>query len=94
MNSFLSSDPCRYIALFKTSSPEMDVLTALSIVSIVIQFIDFGSILLSNSRKIHKCARGILTENMDVEIIAHDLINLAQSLKRKLPQTRILLNIK
>ncbi|RDW60295.1 hypothetical protein BP5796_11901 [Coleophoma crateriformis] len=66
----------------------MDALTALSVASSVIQFVDFGSKLLSNTRKLYKSARGVLTENVDVEIITHDLSNLTLGLRRKLPQNR------
>jgi hypothetical protein len=72
----------------------MDAITALSVASNVIQFVDFGSKLLSNSRKLYKSAQGVLTENVDVETITSDLPTLTQGLKRKLPQNRLLFNIK
>ncbi|RDW84270.1 hypothetical protein BP6252_01860 [Coleophoma cylindrospora] len=66
----------------------MEALTALSVASSVIQFVDFGSKLLSNTRKLYKSSQGVLTENVDVEIITHDLSSLTLGLRRKLPQNR------
>ncbi|KAH8803347.1 small s protein, partial [Xylogone sp. PMI_703] len=61
----------------------MEPLTALSLASSVIQFADFGSKLLSNSRKLYKSAQGSLSENVDIEVITTDLSTLAESLRRK-----------
>lgn len=66
----------------------MEALTALSVASSVIQFVDFGSKLLSRSRKLYKSTQGVLTENVDIEVITVDLINLTQGLRRKLPENR------
>lgn len=66
----------------------MGPLTALSVASSVIQFADFGSKLLNQSRQLYKSAHGTLSENIDVEIIAADVLSLAQSLKRRQPGNR------
>jgi hypothetical protein len=71
----------------------MDPLTALSIASSVVQFVDFGSKLLSNSRKLYKSSHGILSENLDIEDVTQDLRSLLQGLKRKLPEDRLLRNV-
>jgi hypothetical protein len=66
----------------------MDPLTALSVATSVISFVDFGSRLLSKSRKLYKSSNGVLTENVDLHIIALDIATLAQGLRRKLPEHR------
>jgi hypothetical protein len=66
----------------------MDPLAALAVTSSLIQFVQFGSDLLSTSHKLYRSANGVLTSNIDVEIITDDLRSLAQSLKRKLPANR------
>ena len=57
----------------------MEALTALSVASSVIQFVDFGCKLLSQSRQLYKSAEGILTENVDIEILTQDLINMIKA---------------
>ena len=70
----------------------MDALTALSVATSVVSFVDFGSKLLSKSRKLYKSADGALTENVDIEIIVADIEKLFQGLRRKLPENRPLGN--
>jgi hypothetical protein len=69
-------------------STGMDPLTALSVATSVISFVDFGSRLLSKSRKLYKSSNRVLTENVDLHIIALDIAILAQGLRRKLPEHR------
>ena len=66
----------------------MEPLTALSVATSVIQFVDFGSKLLSNSRKLYKSADGVLQENLDTEVLTNDLQKLLLGLQRKLPEHR------
>jgi hypothetical protein len=66
----------------------MEALTALSIASSVITFVDFGSKLLSNSKKLYKAPNGALSSVVDIETITSDLMTLTQSLRRKLPEHR------
>lgn len=68
----------------------MEALTALSVASSVIQFVDFGSKLVSKSKKLYRSKRGVLDSTIDSERIIHDLTLLLVSLKRKLPENRIL----
>lgn len=68
----------------------MDALTALSVASSVIQFVDFGSKLVSKSKKIYKSADGVLDSTVDTERLASDLTGLLVGLRRKLPEHRIL----
>lgn len=68
----------------------MEALTALSVASSVIQFVDFGSKLVSKSKKLYKSKHGVLDSTIDSERIIHDLNMLLVSLKRKLPEKRIL----
>ena len=89
--SFLDFDRfhCELTAISASRRIEtMEALTALSVAASVIQFVDFGSRLLSNSRKLYKSAGGGLSENIDVELITNDVITLIQSLRRKLPENR------
>jgi len=66
----------------------MDPLTALSVATSVVSFVDFGSKLLSKSRKLYKSSNGVLSEHVDLQIIALDIATLAQGLRRKLPEHR------
>ena len=66
----------------------MEPLTALSVATSIISFVDFGSKLLSRSRKLYQSANGVLTENVHIEVIAADIATLAQGLRRKLPEHR------
>ncbi|KAH8790555.1 hypothetical protein F5882DRAFT_353638 [Hyaloscypha sp. PMI_1271] len=51
----------------------LDPITALSLASNVIQFVDFGSKLLSKTRELHKSTTGALSENIELETITSDL---------------------
>ncbi|PSS18373.1 hypothetical protein M430DRAFT_27832 [Amorphotheca resinae ATCC 22711] len=66
----------------------IDPLTALSVASSVIQFVDFGSKLLSFSRQLYKSKEGVLTENVDVKTITEDITTLVKGLRGKLPEHR------
>lgn len=68
----------------------MEALTSLSVASSVIQFVDFGSKLLSKSKKLYKSKDGVLSSTIDSERIVLDLNSLLVSLRRKLPENRIL----
>jgi hypothetical protein len=45
----------------------MDPLTALSVAASVVQFVSYGSELVSKSRELYKSAHGTLTENAEIE---------------------------
>lgn len=68
----------------------MDPITALSVASSIITFVDFGGKLLSDTRKLYKSANGILSSMIDIETLAFDLTTITQGLKRQLPQQRLL----
>lgn len=68
----------------------MDALTALSVASSVIQFVDFSSKLVSKSKKLYKSSNGVLDSTIDAERLASDLTGLLLGLKRKLPENNIL----
>ena len=68
----------------------MEALTALSVASSVIQFVDFGSKLLTRSRQLYKAPGGTLSEYVDVETLTSDLQTLLISLRRQLPENRSL----
>ncbi len=54
----------------------LDPFTALSLASCIVQFVDFGSKLLSASGELHRSAEGALVENVELEVIAKDVIQL------------------
>ncbi|CAI6080067.1 unnamed protein product [Clonostachys chloroleuca] len=66
----------------------MEALNTLQVAGGVIQFLDFGSKLLSNSRKLYRSADGVLSENVDLEVVTTDLATILLSLERKLPDNR------
>ncbi|QKX61547.1 uncharacterized protein TRUGW13939_08699 [Talaromyces rugulosus] len=70
----------------------MDPLTALSVAGSTIQFVDFGSRLVSKTQKLYKSADGVLTEHIHLEVIIADLGTLLKGLQRKLPEHRQLYN--
>lgn len=51
----------------------MDPLTALSVAGTIVQFADFGIRLFSESRKLYRSSKGVLTANQEIELIATDI---------------------
>jgi hypothetical protein len=51
----------------------MDPLTALSVAGTVVQFVDFGSKLLGNTRHLYKSARGSLEATEELKLVTGDL---------------------
>jgi len=66
----------------------MDPLSALSIASNVIQFVDFGCKLFSRSRQLYKSLDGALSDNVVVEVLAHDLESLSNNLLLSLKENQ------
>jgi hypothetical protein len=66
----------------------MDPLTALSVASNIIQFVDFGCKLVSKTRQIYKSKDGTLTDKVLVEDLAIDLTSLSLTLRKSLRQNR------
>lgn len=66
----------------------MEALNTLQVAGGVIQFLDFGSKMLSKSRKLYRSADGVLSENVDLEVVTTDLATILKSLERKLPDNR------
>jgi hypothetical protein len=68
----------------------MDPLSALSVASSIVQFIEFGNKLVGKGFQIYKSADGALAENVDKEVVVHDLIHLNERLEtsilRKAPE--------
>ncbi len=54
----------------------LDPLTALSIASSIVQFVDYGSKLLSKSYELYESADGTTIGNAELEVIAKDLQDL------------------
>ena len=65
----------------------MEPLSALSVVAAVIQFVDFGENLLSESRQIYKSASGASSENAVLGEIYENLSRLADKMKVSLGLT-------
>ena len=68
-------------AIHSVSAMPLDPVTALSLASNVIQFVDFGSKLLSKTRELHKSTTGALSEDIELEIITDDLKVLSSQLQ-------------
>jgi hypothetical protein len=66
----------------------MDPLTALSVTSNIIQFVDFGSKLVSKTRQIYKSKDGTLSDKVLVEDLAVDLTSLSLNLRKSLRENR------
>jgi hypothetical protein len=62
----------------------MDPLSAVSIASNVIQFVDFACKLVSGSRQLHKSLDGVLSDKVIVEVLADDLESLSTNLRKSL----------
>jgi hypothetical protein len=62
----------------------LDPLSALSLGSNVIQFVDFTSKLLSKSQRLYKSADGALVENLELEAITENLVHLNKVLTSSL----------
>ena len=62
----------------------LDPLTAFSVAGTVIQFVDFGSSLCSESRQLYKSARGALSVNEELELATTSIISLLAKLHRPL----------
>ena len=55
----------------------MDPVSALGVAAAAVQFVDFGSRLLSNTLETYKNATGQSTRNMELSVISQDLVLLA-----------------
>lgn len=62
----------------------MEPLIALSLASNVIQIIDFSAKIVSEGQKIYRSAEGTIAENEEAEIVAKDLNQLNENLRRSL----------
>ena len=65
----------------------LDPLTALSLASSVVQFVDFGIKLVTEGCELYE--KGSLKQNNEIELITRDLTHLTQSLTDTLPPERI-----
>lgn len=52
----------------------MEVLSAISLASNIVQFLEFSLQVLSKGNKIHRSVDGTLEENLDLEIVTSDLL--------------------
>jgi hypothetical protein len=59
----------------------LDALTALSVASSIVQFVDFGAKLLSDTRELYKSSDGCLIEHGEVAKVTTDLKELSLGLK-------------
>lgn len=66
----------------------MDPLSALSVATSVIQFVDFGCKLVSQTRQIYKSVDGTLSDRVIVEVLAVDLESLSLNLQNSLRENQ------
>lgn len=64
----------------------LDPLTALSVAATVVQFVDFGSKLVSKGKEFYKSPDGVLLENAELEDASGRLQGLSRSLEESLYQ--------
>jgi len=62
----------------------LDPLTALSLAGTIVQFVDFGSKIISKSRDLARSSTGTSEEASNHEIIINDLLKLSRSLREQL----------
>jgi hypothetical protein len=60
----------------------LDPFSALGLASNIVQFIDFGSKLLSTGRELRNSADGVLEANIELEVITKDLVSIDEQLMR------------
>ena len=63
---------------------KMEALSALSLASNIVQFLDFGLRVLSKGNQIYRSVDGALEENLDLEVVTNDLLLMQTKLKRTL----------
>lgn len=63
----------------------MDAVTALSLASTLMQFVEYGSKLLSQAPQSYTSAYGTLSNTIDAEVLVVDLLSLNQTLKKQAP---------
>jgi hypothetical protein len=63
----------------------MDPLTALSVAGTIVQFVDYGTRLLSNARELYKSSAGTLDANNELELVTTDLQALITKLRASVP---------
>ena len=59
----------------------MDPLTTVSLAGTIIQFVDFGSKLLTNAQELYRSTAGMLTTNQELELVTADLHSLVIKLR-------------
>jgi hypothetical protein len=65
----------------------MDPISALSLASNVIAFVDFGCKVVSQTRQIYKSVNGTLSDKVFIEALTDDLVALATNLEQSSPNT-------
>ena len=58
----------------------MDPLTALSVAGTIVQFVDFGTKILSRTHELYKSPDSTITVNQDLDLVATDIFQLSQKL--------------
>jgi len=64
----------------------MDPLTALSVAGTIVQFVDYGTRLLSNAQELYKSSVGTLDANNELELVTTDLQALIAKLRSSVPR--------
>ncbi|KAF8850535.1 hypothetical protein BDZ45DRAFT_696655 [Acephala macrosclerotiorum] len=60
----------------------MDPLTALSLAGTIVQFVDFGSKLVSRSQELYRSSNGSLTVNEELDLVTQTLLKIVAKLQR------------
>ena len=60
----------------------MDPLTALSVAGTIVQFVDFGTKLLTHATELYQSSRGTLRSNDEIELVTTDLRGLITKLRQ------------
>lgn len=80
---------CTRSSFHSTLIPLMDPLSALSVAGNIIQFIQFGTQVLSRSHEIYRSSSGLSAEKSEIGAINEDVKNISQSVKLSLNTLQI-----
>ena len=69
------------LAQYQARLGNMEALSALSLASNIVQFLEFGLRVVSKGNKIYRSVDGILEENLDLEVVTRDLLDMQSKLK-------------
>jgi hypothetical protein len=71
----------------------LDPLTAIGLAGNIVQFVDFSFKIVSKASEIKQSADGVLTENLDLEIVTRDLVAINARLKESLQNPSVTVSL-